>query len=176
MKMILNIFSLILLSTSLFSQTAEEKSMIVEINKLRSNPSSYIKVIEDFKKMKTSTTIGGFTVTRKSNTEWVKECDETINFLKTSKPVDTLTFDNVMHNKLTNYKFVGEHTSLNTNGTENFVGSDYDVKFALALLLIDAGYTVKGHRLNLMDPKAKKVSVKKVNYNNTVFYVQDFTY
>ena len=94
----------------------------------------------------------------------------------TAKPVDTLTFDNVMHNKLTNYKFVGEHTSLNTNGTENFVGSDYDVKFSLALLLIDAGYTVKGHRLNLMDPKAKKVSVKKVNYNNTVFYVQDFTY
>ena len=84
MKMILNIFSLILLSTSLFSQTAEEKSMIVEINKLRSNPSSYIKVIEDFKKMKTSTTIGGFTVTRKSNTDWVKECDETINFLKTA--------------------------------------------------------------------------------------------
>jgi hypothetical protein len=176
MKMILNIFSLILLSTSLFSQNVEEKSMIVEINKLRSNPSSYIKVIEDFKKMKTSTTISGFTVTRKSNTDWVKECDETINFLKTAKPVDTLTFDNVMYNKLTNYKFVGEHTSLNTNGSENFVISNSGVTYAMALLLIDAGYTVKGHRINLMDPKAKKVAVKKFVYNNNTFFVQDFTY
>jgi len=175
MKM-MNIFFLMFLTLTVFSQTPDEKLMMIEINKVRSNPTSYIKVIEDFKKMKTDTTIGGFTVTRKSNTDWVKECDETINFLKTAKPVDTLTFDNVMYNKLTNYKFVGKHTSLNTNGTENIVGSDYDVKFTLALLLIDDGYTVKGHRLNLMDPKAKKVAVKKVNYNNTVFYVQDFTY
>jgi hypothetical protein len=174
MKM-MNIFFLMFLTLTVFSQTTDEKLMMIEINKIRSNPSSYIKVIEDFKKMKT-TTIGGFTVTRKSTVDWVKECDETINFLKTAKPVDTLTFDKEFYNKLTNFNFVGEHTHLNTNGTENLVISNSDITYGMALLLIDAGYTTKEHRVNLMNSKVKKVAVKKFFYNNQTYFVQDFTY
>ena len=169
----MNIFFLMFLTLTVFSQTTDEKLMMIEINKIRSNPSSYIKVIEDFKKMKTPTTIGGFTVTRKSNTDWVKECDETINFLKTAKPVDTLTFDKDFYNKLTNFNFVGEHTHLNTNGAENIVPSN-SVTYGMALLLIDANVPGKEHRINLMNPKAKKVSVKKFVYNNQTYFVQDF--
>jgi hypothetical protein len=172
MKMILNIFFLFLI-TSVFSQTSDEKLMMIEINRLRSNPTSYIKVIEDFKKMKTSTTIGGLTVTRKSNVDWVKECDEAINFLKTAKPVDTLTFDKDFYNKLNNFNFVGEHTHLNTNGAENIVPSN-SVTYGMALLLIDANVSGKEHRINLMNPKAKKVAVKKFVYNNQTYFVQDF--
>jgi len=161
------------LTLTVFSQTHDEKLMMIEINKLRSNPTSYIKVIEDFKKMKTDITIGGFTVTRKSNTDWIKECDETINFLKTAKSVDTLTFDKESYNKLNNFNFVGEHTHLITNGSENIVTSN-SVTEGLALLLIDAGYTKKEHRINLMNSKSKKVAVKKFVYNNKTYFVQNF--
>jgi len=173
MKM-MNIFFLMFLTLTVFSQTTDEKLMLIEVNKVRSNPASYIKVVEDFKKMKTDTTIGGFTVTRKSNTDWVKECDETINFLKTAKSVDTLTFDKEAYNKLTNFNFVGEHTHLVTNGSENVVISN-SVTEGLVLLLIDANVPDKAHRINLMNPKAKKVAVKKFVYKNKTYFVQDFT-
>lgn len=173
--MILNIL-LVLTSLTVFSQTSDEKLMLIEINKVRSNPTSYIKIIEDFKKTKTDTTIGGLRFTRKSNTDWVKVCDETINFLKTVKPVDTLSFDKEAYIKLTNYNFVGEHTHLITNGSENIVASNSVIEGLILLLIAPNNLDDISHRKNLMNPKAKKVAVKKFVYNNQTYFVQGFTH
>jgi hypothetical protein len=167
MKMILNIL-LVLSSLTVFSQTSDEKLMLIEINKVRYSPTSYIKIIEDFKKMKTDTTISGLRITLKSNTDWVKVCDETINFLKTVNPVDTLSFDKEAYIKLTNYNFVGEHTHL--NDSENIVSSNSVTEGLISLL------GSISHRKNLMNPKAKKASVKKYVYNNKTYFVQGFTH
>ena len=124
MKIILiTLVSLIAMATTLFSQTIKEQEMLNEINRLRSNPKSYIKVLEDFKKMKTNpyagpgtltikstvvtttTNSNGDSISYKSKVDWTKECDETINFLKTCEEVNILTLDSCLYDKLNVFDF-----------------------------------------------------------------------
>jgi hypothetical protein len=173
MKLIANILCIIIFSFKVFSQTVDEKSMIYSINKLRSNPEYFIEIVEKIKIEKTSNNFKGFSANIKSNVDWVKECDETIEFLKKSKPIDTLSLDKKIYDILSNYNFIGEHTNIVKNGSENLVYiNNKNIDYYVAILLIDPLYQKKQHRLNLMDPNAKSIAVKR--FDNV--YVQSFIY
>jgi hypothetical protein len=173
MKLIANILCIIF-SIQVFSQTVDEMSMIYSINKLRSNPEYFIEIVEEIKIEKTSNAFRGFSANRKSNVDWVKECDETIEFLKKSKPIDTLLINKEVYNILSNYNFIGKHTNIVKNGSENLVSisNNKTTEYYIAMLLIDPLYQKKQHRLNLMDTNAKSIAVKRFDS----VYVQSFIY
>jgi len=158
------------ISVSVFSQNFQEISIIREVNKLRSNPKDYITYIQDFKKSKSNV---------KSNVNWDKACDETIEFLKNCNKVDTLIFDEMYFNKLDTFHFIGNHTGLfPVNGSENLFGTtnkDVTAREVVVNLLIDVKFDNKGHRNNLMNLNFKGIAVKEYTYDGMSYFIQIFT-
>jgi len=170
MKKIMTLI-LMFISVAVFSQTAQEISIITEVNKLRSNPKEYISYVEDFKKMKSLA---------KTNFDWNKACDETINFLKNCTKVDTLTFNIFYFNKLDTFQsFRGLHTGLfPVDGSENLFGTsnkNITAREVVINLLVDAKVNNKGHRKALLNTNFKGTAVKKYTYDGMTYFIQIFT-
>ena len=144
------------ISVMAVAQSTQEMNVIREVNQLRSNPKSFIAYIQDYKETKSN---------YKSNVDWNKVCDETIDFLKTCDSIDTLSFNQEYFNKLDTFQsFNGEHTCLfPKSGSENLYGSsnlNVDAREVVISLLIDAKVNDKGHRSALMNPNFKGTAVK----------------
>ena len=168
-----------------FAQTAKETEMVALINQVRTNPKSFVPVVEEFIK-------NGGNATRfatKANPKMIAEAKALIVFLNTVKPVDSLKTSSVLYpiakahvNYLDSTKMVshigrnGQTLADRTKSTGLLVGENAttggDVKLAMLFLLIDYNATVKGHRNNIFNPKYTKVAAA----NSGGYWVQDFAF
>ena len=177
---------------STFAQTPDEAEMFNLINEVRTNPKSFVPVVEayiaDLNTVKIINVNGvKMTVTKKVDQTLVKEAKELIKFLNTAKPVSSLslskaTYDiakkqvvfmdstkQVTHNGPNGVTFA-ERTKGFLIGENCTAGNN--AKQAMLLLLLDYRAIVKGHRNNILNPQYTKVSVAKSGN----YWVQDFTY
>ena len=184
----------------LVSQTNEEIGMILEINKIRKNPKSYIPVVESYikrqeillslmgnsnltVKTKSSTNIlttsndKGELLKSKSGSELINDeilvAKQLITILENMNPMDTLVFNPEMY-VLTKVhsdylKSINKFGHFGPNGdncfkrmesigivTENVTNT---CKYSLVNLIVDYGVPGHGHRENILNPKAKQISI-----------------
>lgn len=187
MKNLLIIIATILSFTAT-AQTATEKEMFELVNQVRTNPKSFIPVVEAYiESCKKFNAMGGKAKANGQSVNFIAEANTLIRFLKTAKPVNALelstktyTITKTHANFLDSTKQV-THTSakgesynnrlkvLGLTGGENCTTGN-DVKRAMLLLLLDIGVTEKGHRDNIFNDKYTKVSIG----NTGNYWVQDF--
>jgi uncharacterized protein YkwD len=185
MKKLATIILIICSVSASFAQTAKETEMVALINQVRTNPKSFIPVVEAF--INNGGT--GLKLKVKSNPKMIAEAKALIAFLSTVKPVDSLKTSSVLYpitkahvNYLDSTKTLS-HTGRNgqtladrTKSTGLSCGENTttggDVKLAMLYLLIDYNAPVKGHRNNIFNPKYTKVAAA----NSGGYWVQDFAF
>lgn len=195
--------NLLIIIITLFSftasaQTVEEVNMVVLVNQVRTNPKSFIPVIEDYitelEDKDNKFNIKGVVVTKKTNNisklneELINEAKVLIVFLNKQKSVKPLKLSLVLYtiskthaiyldsiNKLTH---VGpNNTSFKTRTKEinsYLIGENCangDMIHAMIDLLLDFKVVDKGHRANIFNEEYKQISV--ANIGNV--WVQDFS-
>ena len=99
MKNLLIIIATILSFTAT-AQTAKEIEMVTLVNQVRTNPKSFIPVVEAYMtemNTATKTLAGGVKMTRKVNPALIAELKNLITFLKTVKPVGELKTSTVLY-------------------------------------------------------------------------------
>lgn len=154
MKLIYTLI-LIALSSVCFSQTVKEILMFNEINVLRSNPSTYVEKLNDYKQV-----VIGKRYTDSDKVEILEKIEKAIVFLSKAKGVDTLTLSN--KNFAINISN-GSHTaniadSLYYRCWGENITNNINVDCAMLNLVISPA-----HRANMLNPKFKTVSVVEVN-------------
>jgi uncharacterized protein YkwD len=154
--------------------SGEENKMVDEINLLRTNPSGYIKYVEEFiADMRTASGQGGAIAT----------AQELIGELKKQSPLSTLESADCLYNSAVKHgkdqKPTGDvnHQGTDgswpwdrvlkgckgwTDGNENLVGGPSDVRRSVMLLLVDEGIDNRGHRRTLLEPNWRYVACHKV--------------
>lgn len=191
MKNLLILIATILSLTST-AQTAKEIEMVNLVNQVRTNPKSFVPVVEAYI-TEVSTPwviiINGVSHkgSRKIDPALVSELKQLIVFLNTVKPVSELKMSSVLYpitkqfvTYLDSTKQVG-HVGPNgqsllqrtkstglTCGENSTVGDD--ANHAMVLLLLDFKGKTKGHRDNIFRVAYTKISVA----NSGAYWVQDF--
>lgn len=192
MKKLITIIFLFISVSASFAQTAEETEMFNLINQVRTNPKSFVPVVEAFiADLNTEKVINvngvKMKMTKKVDPALITEAQQLIAFLNTVKPVGTLKSSSTTYGiSKTHAEYMDStkqvtHTSANgqsyssrlkafglTGGENCTTGSD--PKHAMVLLLLDFKAKVKGHRNNIFNPQYTKVSVAKSGN----YWVQDF--
>jgi uncharacterized protein YkwD len=194
-----NLITLLLLTISLVSLSQDsntfssrEIQMIGEINELRVNPKSFVPKIEVYITMcnKKLRRIENGTLTTTGDIKaQILAAEELIEVLNNTPPLNELVSNNNMFlvskahgqylksidgssHKSANGDFATQRmTNTNVNNvTENIVNDNGMITPTIILLLVDAGIESRGHRINLLDPNAKFISV----YTNGSTWVQNF--
>ena len=142
-KFITTTITVLMIITSIFSQTNEEKNMMYEINEIRKNPKSYIKVVEEYI-TKNETMIKVFTKNPNMKVKIVSYSDDygkmtgvdvielrikaakdLIKDLNTLEPMDTLTFNKKMYKTTVKHgKYLESIDMLTHSGPNNQKVSD----------------------------------------------------
>ncbi len=189
-----------ILSFTIVGQTSEEIEMITIVNQLRTDPKSFIPVVEDYiKKLKITQEpifdIKGVTITKRTNNiksvnhELITEAKKLILFLNHVTPVKELMIsENLYLIAKTQVTYIDSiktitHAGKNCNSvtkrfTDNFIlcGENCviapSLTEALLILLIDSGNNSKGHRTNIFLSSFTKISIAHKNQ----YWVQDFGY
>jgi len=198
MKNLITILFLVISFVSFSKETNKfserEIQMMVEINRLRVNPKSYIPKTEAYIVMcnKKLEKIKGGTLTTTGNIQnQIDAANELIDilnntpslnelipnedmFLITKSHGEYLKSINSTSHKGPNGKLAPKRMSKLNFGsvTENIVNDNGMIGPTILLLLVDAGIDSRGHRNNLLDPNAKYISV----YTNGTYWIQNFTY
>jgi hypothetical protein len=199
MKKLLIIIATILSFTAT-AQTSEEIEMVNQINNLRTNPKSFIPYVENYikeqesilnlfrnKAIKVNTvlTFDGKTFNGEEVFKYkINEAKKLIVVLKTTKTLGSLTFRNDMYLITKDYAImldslkIFEHREtqkrfkpIGIYVSENLYKGNGDVIDCLISLLVDIGVKNYGHRLNLLNPNIKSISVSKSNK----IWVQNFS-
>ena len=166
MKKIITI-ALMFMSFITVAQTKYEVDAINAINQIRQDPQSLIMYIDSLKKNMPNYT------NQKTKESYIQAYDETIEFIKTQKPVGELKFNKEIYNDISKYNFVGKHTGLHY--FENIVGGDCkDAYNDVVKLIVDKNWKDKGHRTTLFKEDIKYVSVKTFEYQDIKYAVEDF--
>lgn len=167
--------------------SAPERAMVDEINLVRTNPTGYIPVIEDYKRAIQAGTASGT----------AEACDELIGELKSMKPLNLLEPSECLY--LTAKKH-GEEQQVSgalthkgadnswpwervqhacpgmNDGNENFIYGTANVRSAVAKLLVDAELPDRGHRKTMLNKDWKYIASFYIGnagiYENT--WIQQF--
>ncbi len=174
-------------STIASAQTAEEIEMTNLINKIRTNPTSFIPVIEAY--IASSKQLSFTNKKTGKQIDIVGEGTKLIAFLKNVKAVDSLKVSLVLYPIAKSHaKYVDSTKQIGHTGPngqlftdrvkstgltcgEN-VGVGRTATEVMIALLIDLSSPTKGHRTNIFNPNYKQVSVAKVGN----IWVQNFAY
>lgn len=196
------IIAFLTLTTVILGQTASELEMINLINQVRTNPKSFIPVVENYIKNIESNSNGfdnikikGAVVTKKTNhkpegmNQYIDAAKELIVFLNTQKPVKSLEFKPELY-KMTKCQAIfldstKQVTHDGPNGTSFMFrtkncgyllgencGTGQTATDVMLQLLMDVGVKNKGHRTNIFKADYKILSVG----NSSKYWVQDFGY
>lgn len=132
------------------AQTERELAMINEINRVRQDPESFIPFVQEFMEL-----IDATSAEQRTANELIRE-------LKSTKPMDTLVFDQELfelaekHAHWMERKDKFDHSDY--PNPENLVGGTEDVRYAVVDLLVDHGIRDRGHRRNLLNPELRKIA------------------
>ena len=169
----------------------DELKMIEEINLVRSNPKGYIPYIEAYieevkknRRLSDNTSIAAY--------ELIDQLSRT-SPLSVLKPRECLHKAAELHGE--DRKKAGSNDHAGTNGSwpwdrirnacagiidgnENLIGGTYNIRLAVVLLLVDAGFPSRGHRSTLLNPKWKYIACYKAGTigNMPNSWVQNFAY
>ena len=153
--------------------TAEEISMLKEINLVRSNPAGYVKYVEEYKKKIEAGRAFGSVAT----------CDELIKELERTPKLSTLQateciyraakkhgqdqrptgdVDHIGTDGSYPWDRVRQECPNMTDGNENLVAGPSAVRDCILILLVDDGIPNRGHRRTLLNPDWKYAACYKV--------------
>lgn len=147
-----------------YQMTAEELSMIDEINLIRSNPPGYVPyVLEYIADMKKNGHFGNSIATAKSLIKVLKRTkpmpvlapSECIYIVARAHGLECLSRGRTEHRGLDNswpWDRITRNCKTMADGNENLVGGPETVRRSVMILLVDDGIPDYGHRRNLLDP------------------------
>lgn len=197
MKKLLIIIATILSFTA-SAQTSEEIDMVILLNQVRTNPTSFIPAVEAYiakieaekaafaKLTKNATVKGDFF---KTKNEILIEAKALIGFLKTVQPVKALELSVYLYpttkshsqyldstNQMTHIGHNGQTLTQRTKNLSLLVGENCGIGATptelMLQLLIDYKVEGKGHRANIFSTKYSQVSAAKTGTT----WVQDFAF
>lgn len=192
MKNIITILFLALTTVTFGQFTSKDSAMVAEINKVRTNPTSYVAKANMYIKMcekKLEMIENGSLKTSTDYNKHIAAANELIDVLNNMTPVNALVPNadmqivTIEHTEyLTSINSIS-HTNANgesattrmkdanvNNVTENIATDNGIISSTVLLLLVDAEIDGRGHRLNILDSNATFISAS----TNGNYWVMNF--
>ncbi len=174
-----------------------ENEITEEMNFVRSNPSDYIKIMEEMRKYYSGNSLKMPGKKTFQTTEGIKALDEAIEILKSLKPLETLKVScsavRAARDHLADLQKSGAFSHFGSDGSspqerlkkyisgeiyssENMIGRNGTARDIVIMMLLDDGLPNRQHRKNLLESRFKFTGIASGNnINNLNITVIEFS-